>query len=203
MKIKVCGLRNYENISNVIIAGADHVGFIFHEGSPRYFDNALSFDEIRTIKAKKVGVFVNATAYSVIDKVAHYDLDLVQLHGNESPEYCLELRNYAKTIKSFGINENFDFATLNNYVGKVDYFLFDNATPDHGGSGKTFDHNLLKNYDLDIPFFISGGISLENVQTIKQLNLKHLSGVDLNSKFEFSPGVKEASRIKQFIKQLK
>lgn len=200
MKIKVCGLRNYENISNVIIAGADHVGFIFHKQSPRYFDEALTFDEMRTIKAKKVGVFVNESSYSVLDKVAHYDLDLVQLHGNESPEYCEELGKYVETIKAFGISQDFDFGVLSNY--KVDYFLFDTATSLHGGSGRKFDHSLLQKYHLNIPFFISGGISLEHSQSIKQLNIKQLVGVDLNSKFESYPGMKEASKIKQFIKQL-
>lgn len=200
MKIKVCGLRNYENISNVIIAGADCVGFIFHKASPRYFNDALSFDEIRTIKAAKIGVFVNENAYSVLDKVAHYDLDFVQLHGNESPEYCSELRKYVKIIKAFGINENFDFQILKNF--RVDYFLFDTATIAHGGSGKMFDHRLLQKYELDVPFFISGGISLEHSQNIKQLEMKQLFGVDLNSKFESSPGIKEAYKIKQFIKQL-
>lgn len=203
MKIKVCGLKNYENISNVIIAGADHVGFIFHKGSPRYFNNALSFDEIRTIKVKKVGVFVNEDLYSILDKVAHFDLDLVQLHGNESPAQCSELGKYVKTIKSFGIDEHFDFSFLSKYSDKVDYFLFDTATPGHGGSGKVFDHSLLRKYELNVPFFLSGGISLENAKKIKQLNLKQLIGVDLNSKFEISPGIKEASKIKQFIKQIK
>lgn len=203
MKIKVCGLKNYENISNVIIAGADHIGFIFHKESPRYFNNALSFDEIRTIKVKKVGVFVNEDAYSVLDKVAHYDLDFVQLHGTESPEYCSGLRNYVKTIKSFGIDENFDFNILNSYTDKVDYFLFDTATPAFGGSGKIFDYRLLQKYELSVPFFLSGGISLEHSQNIKQLKLKQLIGVDLNSKFEISPGIKEASKIKQFINKLR
>ena len=202
MKIKVCGLRNYENISNVITAGADHVGFIFHKQSPRYFNDALSFDEMRTIKVKKVGVFVNEDAYSILDKVAHYDLDLIQLHGNESPEDCSELKKYVKTIKSFGIGEDFDFKTLENYVDKVDYLLFDTATGNHGGSGRSFDHALLQKYRLNVPFFLSGGISLENISNIKQLKLKHLIGVDLNSKFETSPGIKEASKVKQFIKLL-
>lgn len=203
MKIKVCGLKNYENISNVIMAGADHVGFIFYKGSPRYFNDSLTFDEIRAIKAKKVGVFVNEKIYSVLDKVAHYDLDLVQLHGNESPDECLELRKYVKTIKSFGVDENFDFSLLEDYKDTVDYFLFDTRSSDHGGSGKTFDHRLLEKYELNIPFFLSGGISLEHSQSIRNLKLKQLIGVDLNSKFENSPGIKEASKIKQFIKQLK
>jgi phosphoribosylanthranilate isomerase len=200
MKIKVCGLKNYENISNVIMAGADYVGFIFHKESPRYFNNALDFDEVRKIRSKKVGVFVNEDIYSILDKVAHYDLDLAQLHGIESPEYCEEIRKYIPVIKAFGLDEKFDFERLKNY--DVDHFLFDTATKDYGGSGKTFDHQLLQKYQLDIPFFLSGGISLEHAQSIKQLNIKQLIGVDLNSKFESSPGFKEASKIKQFIKQL-
>lgn len=202
MKIKVCGLMNYENISNVIIAGADHVGFIFHKQSPRYFNDALSFDQIRSIKAKKVGVFVNENSYSVLNKVAHYDLDLIQLHGDESPGYCLELKKYVKTIKSFGIDENFDFRILESYIDKADYFLFDTATVNHGGSGKNFDHTLLQKYRFDIPFFLSGGISLENSRSIKQLKHRQLIGIDLNSKFESSPGIKEASKVKQFIEMI-
>jgi phosphoribosylanthranilate isomerase len=202
MKIKVCGLNNYENITNVIIAGADYVGFIFHKGSPRYFNGALSFDEVRKIKTKKVGIFVNEDLYSVLDKVAHYDLDLVQLHGSELPEYCSELRKYVKTIKAFGIDGNFDFDVINEYAASVDYFLFDTFTAMHGGSGKNFDHNLLQKYGSDVPFFLSGGISLESINNIRQLNFKQLIGLDLNSKFEISPGIKEASKIKQFIKRL-
>lgn len=201
MKIKVCGLKNYENISHVILAGADHVGFIFHKESPRYFNNALNFEQIRTIKVKKVGVFVNENAYSVLDKVAHYDLDYVQLHGNEGPDYCKELRPYVKIIKAFGVDEQFDFNKLKPY--EVDYFLFDTLTAEYGGSGKPFDHRLLEKYELSTSFFLSGGISLEHSQKIKQLKLKQLAGLDLNSKFESSPGIKEASKIKQFINQLK
>lgn len=203
MKVKVCGLKDYENILNVIISGADYVGFIFHKSSPRYFNDALSFDEVRAIKVKKVGVFVNEGIYSVIDKIAHYDLDLVQLHGGEAPEYCCEVRKYAKIIKSFGVSDEFDFDVLKRYVSKVDYFLFDTLTLNYGGSGKTFNHHLLQKYNLNVPFFLSGGISLEHSKSIKQLGIKQLVGVDLNSKFESSPGIKEAYKIKQFINQLK
>ncbi len=201
MKIKVCGLKSFDNISNVILAGADYVGFIFHKESPRYFNSALSFEQMRAIKVKKVGVFVNENPYSVLDKVAHYDLDYVQLHGNESSDYCKELRSYVKVIKAFGVDEQFDFNKLKQY--EVDYFLFDTLTTDYGGSGKTFNHRLLDQYELNTPFFLSGGLSLEHSEKIKQLKLKQLVGLDLNSKFESSPGIKEASKIKQFINQLK
>lgn len=201
MKVKVCGLKDYENISNVILAGADYIGFIFHKDSPRFFNSALDFDEVRKIKVKKVGVFVNENSYSVLDKVAHYDLDLVQLHGNETPEYCSEIRKHVKTIKAFGIDKDFDFETIKGF--DVDYFLFDTKTEAYGGSGRIFNHRLLRDYTLDIPFFLSGGISLGHAQHIRELNIKQLIGVDLNSRFEISPGIKEASRIKQFIKQLK
>ncbi|MBP7810018.1 MAG: phosphoribosylanthranilate isomerase [Bacteroidia bacterium] len=203
MKIKVCGLKNYENISHVILAGADHVGFIFHKESPRYFNNSLSFDEMRTIKAEKVGVFVNENMYSVLDKIAHYDLDFVQLHGNEDVDYCESLKPYVKVIKAVSVMETIDYMELKKYEGKVDYFLFDTFTNQHGGSGKLFNWDILRDYALSTPFFLSGGISNESIQYIKQLNIKQLFGVDLNSKFESSPGIKEASKIKQFIKQLK
>ncbi len=203
MKIKVCGLRNYENISNILIAGADYVGFIFHKESPRYFNGSLSFDEVRSIKAKKVGVFVNECTYSILDKVAHHDLDLVQLHGNESPQQCKELKSYVKVIKTFGMDPEFNFEILKEYVGSIDYFLFDTKTEFHGGSGKSFDHKLLSGYNLETPFFISGGISSESTEALKKLKMKQLFGIDINSKFEISPGMKEASKVKQFINELK
>src|SRR5258708_37103365 len=106
-------------------------------------------------------------------------------------------------MKTFGIDEQFNFERLNEYKKSVDYFILDTATQNYGGSGKTFDHKLLNKYNLDIPFFISGGISLENMQTIKQLNIKQLCGVDINSKFEISPGLKDVNKIKQFVDQLK
>ena len=205
MKVKVCGLKHYANISDVVRSGADYVGLIFYKNSPRYVNDALSFDEARQIdgKVKKVGVFVNEDMYSILNEIAHYNLDMVQLHGNEDPAYCRELRTNVKVVKAFGIDENFNFQNLNAYKEAVDYFLFDTATPQHGGSGKEFDHQLLEQYNLEIPFFLSGGISVDNIQTIKKLNLKQLFAVDINSKFEVLPGVKDINKVKQFIDQLK
>lgn len=205
MKVKVCGLKHYSNISDVVLSGADYVGLIFYKNSPRYVNGALSFDEARQIdrKAKKVGVFVNEELYSVLNAIAHYNLDMVQLHGNEDSAYCKELKSYAKVVKAFGVGENFDFQKLNVYKEAVDYFLFDTATPQHGGSGKAFDHQLLEQYSLEIPFFLSGGISEDSIQTIKKLNLKQLFAVDINSKFEILPGVKDINKVKQFIDQVK
>ena len=155
MKIKVCGLKYPENIMAVCESGVDFVGFIFYDKSPRFVNDSMSFDEARVIQTKKVGVFVNERIYSVVNTIAHYDLDFVQLHGDESPAYCEELRPNVKVIKAFGINETFNFTMLKQYEKVVDYFLFDTATPNHGGSGERFDLSLLKNYKLNIPFCLS------------------------------------------------
>ena len=205
MKIKVCGLKYLSNIVDITETGVDFIGMIFYNKSPRYVNGSLSFDEARQINSnvKKVGVFVNENSYSVINAIAHYNLDIVQLHGKESQEYCKKLRQYVKVMKAFGIDEQFNFERLCEYKESVDYFLFDNETPDYGGSGKSFNHGLLHKYNLDIPFFISGGISLENIQAIKQLSIKQLYGVDINSKFETSPGLKDVNKVKQFVNQLK
>ena len=203
MKIKVCGLKDFLNIKEISESDADFVGIIFYEKSPRFVNGSLSFDQAREINTKKVGVFVNESAYSVLSKVAHYNLDVVQLHGNESPDYCRELKRNVKIMKAFGVDVDFDFQILEAYEKCVDYFLFDTATLNYGGSGKTFDYTLLAKYNFSIPFFISGGISIGTVQTLKQLNIKHLYGVDINSKFEISPGLKDVIKVKQFIKELK
>jgi phosphoribosylanthranilate isomerase len=203
MKIKVCGLKYPNNLNEVSKSGADFVGMIFYDKSPRFVDGSVSFDEARTIKTHKVGVFVNEPIYSVLNTIAHYDLNLVQLHGSESPEYCQELKSYSKIIKAFGIDADFDFQMLKSYENNVDYFLFDTSTPNYGGSGEQFDWDLLKNYRLNVPFFLSGGISSENIQTLKQLNITQLYGIDINSKFEISAGLKDVNKVKQFIDQLK
>jgi phosphoribosylanthranilate isomerase len=203
MKIKVCGLKDIKNIKKVTEAGIDFVGMIFYNKSPRFVNDSLSFDEARQINTKKVGVFVNEPLYSVLNSIAHYDLDFVQLHGKESPEYCKEIKTYIKIIKAFGIGDDFDFKSLRSYQNEVDYFLFDTAGSGYGGNGMQFDWDLLKKYDLNVPFFLSGGISEEHIQAIKQLNIKQLYGIDINSKFEISPGLKDEDKIKQFVNELK
>lgn len=203
MKIKVCGLKQIQNIKDIAEAGADFAGMIFYDKSPRFVNGSVNFEEVRNVEIKKVGVFVNENIDSIAQAITKYDLDFIQLHGNESADNCKELMPYAKIIKAFGVDGNFDFKKLDAYQDFVEYFLFDTATPKYGGSGNPFDYELLSNYGLNTPFFLSGGISSENIQTLKQLNHKLLYGVDINSRFETSPGLKDVEKVKQFIKQLK
>ncbi len=204
MKLKACGLKDPDNINEIVKLNVNYIGFIFYKPSSRYFNDSLSFDQVRIIPKHitKTGVFVNEDLYSVFNTVAHYDLDAVQLHGNESAEDCLHLKQYVKVIKAFGIDEHFDFKILAAYKDSVDYFLFDTATKEHGGSGKIFDHSLLNNYKLEVPFFLSGGLSLENMNEISAFQHPKLIGYDINSKFETQPGKKDINKIKQFIDQL-
>ena len=182
----------------------DYIGIIFYKKSPRFIDANLSFDFMRTIPKhiKKVGVFVNENSYSICDKIAHYNLDIVQLHGDESSEMCRELKPYAKVMKAFQMNDNFDFKQLENYLSVVDYFLFDSSSENYGGSGKAFNWQILNKYTYNIPFFLSGGISEEHIEEINQLIIPQLMAIDINSKFEVEPGLKDTEQIKQFINRL-
>ena len=191
MVIKVCGLNDNKNIKAVTALNPDYVGFIFYSGSPR-FANELDQETIKNISSKisKVGVFVNESANVISKLIDKYHFDAVQLHGNESPEFCSIFSNKVTVIKAFGLNNSFNFAQLNDYVDKVNFFLFDTKTDTHGGSGKTFDWSILDNYRLNIPFFLSGGLSLDNLNEVNEINHPQFYGVDLNSRFETSPGMK-------------
>lgn len=202
MKIKVCGLKYYNNLQSIISLGADYVGLIFHESSPRYVGDNL-FPEIKNINtAKKVGVFVDASLDDILNKIKVYQLNLVQLHGNESPEFCNTLKKQIQVIKAFPVLNTLNLSLLQKYSDSVDYFLFDTKTPTHGGSGKKFDWRILNTYTLPKPFFLSGGISLEDANEIKNLNIPSLFGIDINSRFESEPGFKNTELVKQFINQL-
>lgn len=204
MKLKVCGLKHQSNIEELMQLPIDYMGFIFYDKSPRFVDEKLSFDFMRSIpkQIKKVGVFVNESSYFICNKIAHYDLNMVQLHGDESPEICKELKPHVKVMKAFQINDDFDFNQLENYSSVVDYFLFDSPTVNYGGSGNTFNWQVLEKYDYDIPFFLSGGISEEHIEQIKQLKIPQQIGIDINSKFEIEPGLKNTNKIKPFITKL-
>ena len=131
---------------------------------------------------------------ALIDK---YNFDFVQLHGNETPAFCKALGNQAIIIKAFGIHNEFDFNQLSKYKNKVDLFLFDAKTDIYGGSGKTFDWSILDKYDMDIPFFLSGGLSLNNLEEVKKITHPQFYGVDLNSKFETEPGIKSIEKLEK------
>ncbi|MDN3579992.1 phosphoribosylanthranilate isomerase [Mucilaginibacter flavus] len=198
MKIKVCGLKDPENINAVAALGPDYVGFICYSLSPRFI-TGLPVDIAASLPSniQKTGVFVNESAETIQSLIDTYRFDVIQLHGDESPEFSNSFKNKVSVFKAFGLDENFDFEQLNNYVNNVDYFLFDTKTKGYGGSGKTFDWAILDNYKLNVPFFLSGGISLDNLEEIKKINHPQFYGVDLNSRFETEPGVKDIEKLKQ------
>ncbi len=204
MNLKVCGLKHEHNITELMQLPIDYMGFIFYKKSPRFVGENLSFDFMRTIpkQIKKTGVFVNENSYSIFNHIAHYDLDIVQLHGNETPEICAELKAQVQVMKAFQIKDGFNFKQLENYLSVVDYFLFDSPTATYGGSGNQFNWQELQKYNYNIPFFLSGGISEEHIEEIKQLEIQQLVAVDINSKFETEPGLKNIEHIKDFILKL-
>jgi phosphoribosylanthranilate isomerase len=208
MKIKVCGLKYQKNIFDIASLGPDYLGFIFYDKSPRYVDHELNVDLLNQLPKTihKVGVFVNSEINYIVDQVKNYQLEFVQLHGSESVKYCKELKEQGiKIIKAFQIEKGFDFNKTLPYKKVVDYFLFDTKTSSYGGSGKKFNWNILEAYDNEIPFFLSGGISLEDANTIKNdLVLKKLNiiALDINSCFETLPAVKNISMVSNFIKKI-
>ncbi|MBB6240216.1 phosphoribosylanthranilate isomerase [Pedobacter sp. AK013] len=206
LKLKVCGMRLAANIAAVAELQPDYLGFIFYEKSPRLISD-VSAELIKYIPAeiKTVGVFVNEVIEQVKDKVNTLKLKAVQLHGSESPEYCEALKSTfpaLEVIKAFGIDEDFDFSTLEPYLTVADYFLFDTKTKTHGGSGKTFNWSVLDRYTYTKPYFLSGGIDLEHTTAIKNINDSRLYALDINSRFEVEPGLKDAEKIKEFIKEM-
>ena len=203
MLIKVCGLNNQENIMALCELNIQFIGFIFYKKSPRYFNNALNFDEARIIpkKIKKVGVFVNEPIYNIINSIARYDLDFVQVHGEENYSYCKELSAYTKIIKTISVKDKNSFSNAHQFSDVCDYFLFDTATSIYGGSGNAFNWDLLNEITIHKPFFMSGGISLDNFNETKKISNPNLIGIDVNSKFEITPGLKDLKKINLLIKQ--
>lgn len=204
MKIKVCGLKYPDNIQAIEGLGPQYMGFIFYGRSPRFVGD-LDADALAAISPEiiKTGVFVNERAEEMESLIDKYDFKAVQLHGNESPEFAEQFKGKVQVLKAFGVNENFDFEQLKDYTGKVDYFLFDTKTDIHGGSGKTFDWDILNKYTLDVPFFLSGGLSLDNLDQINKMTHPQFYGVDLNSKFETEPGLKDIEKLKQAFSLIK
>lgn len=207
LKLKVCGMKFAANIAAVASLQPDYLGFIFYEKSPRFISD-VSAELIKYIPSeiKTVGVFVNEDLETVKKKVNLYQLKAVQLHGSESTEYCSELKSTfssLEVIKAFGVDEEFDFTQLKDYMDVVDYFLFDTKTKAHGGSGKTFDWKILDSYKLDKPYFLSGGIDLEYAGAIAGIKDERLYALDINSRFETEPGVKDVEKIKEFVAEMK
>ena len=208
MKIKVCGLKEPENIKEVLKVNPDYIGFIFFSPSPR---NALglSYKVTNTLPkdVKKVGVFVDTNKDVIEEYAGIHHLQAVQLHGEHSPELCRRLRNTGlEVIKAVSIPENADenfFKSLEDYKDYVDLFLFDSAGKYAGGNGIKFNWDILKHYHLDIPYILSGGIGPDDVNLLKKGLPSKCIGIDLNSKFEKEPGVKDIEKLKNFIMELR
>ena len=210
MKLKICGLKHSENISEIAALQPDYIGFIFYEKSPRFCG-----DNVETLRAtsllpkhiKKIGVFVDETAEKILATVQKYGLDFVQLHGVETPDFCRSLKQNMKNIqliKAVNIANISDIEKTKNYNSDCcDYFLFDTKTHLPGGSGKKFEWWTLDWYDGEIPFFLSGGISINDVAKLKEIQHPLFYGIDINSKFEIEPGLKDLTLVKNFIEQLK
>ena len=201
MKIKICGLR--DNFDEVLALNPDFVGMIFYPKSPRYAGDCQDERLRRKLTdTKKVGVFVDADYQTIIRTAGEFHLDAVQLHGSESPQLCEFLQQDFVVIKAFSIATTEDLAKLEAYEGVVDYFLFDTKTPGYGGSGQKFDWQILRSAQIKTPFLLSGGISLDDVPTIKSLSISNLVGVDLNSKFETAPAVKDIAKLSEFMNEI-
>jgi len=196
IKLKVCGMREAVNILEVASLQPDYLGFIFYEKSKRFVGNDFSIPNEFPSTIKRVGVFVNEKVDNILKLVSKYRLDFVQLHGDEILEDCKVLKeNKIGVIKVFSIYNEFDFDKTKPFQSYSDYFLFDTKSESYGGSGKSFDWGLLKKYDQQIPFFLSGGLSPDN-SNIKELKGMNLHGIDVNSGVETSPGLKSIQKIK-------
>ena len=205
-------MKYVENIQQVADLQPDYLGFIFYEKSKRNFDGIIP-ELPKSIK--KTGVFVNAKIDEVVSKIKQYNLQAVQLHGDESVNYINELKSCQKNlkrvqvevIKVFGIKDKFDFDVLKPYLDVVDYFLFDTKGKERGGNGITFDWKVLEKYPFTKPFFLSGGIGLDEVEGVlsflRKQESKYCYALDINSQFEIKAGLKSVENIEKFKKEIK
>jgi len=209
MRIKVCGMTTTQQVRQLEEIGVEFAGFIFYPKSPRYVFQSMPSNEIKQIKGKinKVGVFVNAKEDEVLRTVDECGLYLVQLHGDESPRVCERIANYVSVIKAFRISDSDHIEwKIREYYDAVDMFMFDTEGVGYGGTGKKFNWELLKE-NIRKPFFLSGGITPDDAERLKafqkEVVAKDLFAVDINSKFEMMPGVKDMNKVKEFAESLK
>lgn len=199
--IKVCGMRDADNIRDVeALHGVDMLGFIFYSQSPRYVYELPSY---LPVHSRRVGVFVNEDKQAVSMYADRFGLNHVQLHGNESPEYCRSLHaSGLKIIKAFSVAQPNDLDKVGDYEPFCDLFLFDTKCEAYGGSGNRFDWNILHSYKGHVPFLLSGGINSHSAKALKEFKHPLLAGYDLNSRFEQIPAQKDPKRIQQFLNEL-
>lgn len=197
-------MREPDNVKQVAQLGVDMMGFIFYPKSPRYASHGVArSDADRNVC--RVGVFVNDSISNMLDKIHSFSLNAVQMHGSESRELCEQLRaakGNMKIIKAISVSNAGDIQKYKEYVGAVDYFLFDTKCKTVGGSGQQFDWQVLENYDGDVPFILSGGIGPEDVERIRNFHHPKCIGIDLNSKFELKPGLKDVEKLNTFLENI-
>jgi phosphoribosylanthranilate isomerase len=204
MKLKVCGMKFTENIEQVSGLYPDYMGFIFYEKSKRNFEGVIP----KLPKSiKKTGVFVNEYPEIVISLVEEYQLEAIQLHGDETVTYIKQLKTHLPSIeiiKVFGVKDEFNFDVLTPFLPLVDYFLFDTKGKERGGNGVQFDWSVLEAYPYEKPFFLSGGIGLKDVLAIQKIIDSNVPiyALDINSKFEIEPGLKNINEVKTFKNKL-
>jgi len=207
-KVKVCGINNSENLKSLLTLPVDLVGFIFYDKSKR--NCMLLSNEVKAafnvahLTTKKVGVFVDAPIEYILEKWEAYELDYVQLHGNESIFYCQNLKEHdINIIKAFQVDENFCFSNTTAYSFFSDYFLFDAKGDLPGGNGVHFNWDMLSKYKGKLPFLLGGGVSLDDADMLRSLDYDHMSFIDLNSAFETEPGYKNLDLVADFIYRIK
>jgi phosphoribosylanthranilate isomerase len=208
MNIKVCGITEMKQLQQLDGLDIDFAGLIFYKESPRYIGDKISKKDLKKadLDIKKVGVFVNPEMIEVLDAIDEYGLEVVQLHGDESPEMCEDLSSEVEVIKAFRVTEGVDVDKLvAPYDAVCDYYLFDTGglKESFGGTGQQFDWSILTKAKIEKPFFLSGGISPEDAQKVKEFVHPDFFGVDINSRFEKEPGVKDMAKVLQFRQGLK
>ena len=194
--LKVCGMRDPENIREVAALRPDYMGFIFYEKSPRYVGPDFTMPTL-PVTVKLVGVFVNHDLDHIVSMVRQHGLDVVQLHGHEPVSMVEELRSLGiRTFKVFSVDESFDFSVIEPFEKYADYFVFDTKGQHYGGNARRFDWSLLRKYNQRVPFLLSGGLNSENIGEIGQLKGMNLHALDINSGVEISPAVKDPVKVK-------
>lgn len=208
MNIKVCGITELKQLQQLDGLDIDFAGMIFYKESPRYIGGKLNAKDIKKadFDLKKTGVFVNPEMIEVLDAIDEFGLEVVQLHGDETPEMCEDLSSEVEVIKAFRITGTEDIDKLvAPYDAVCDYYLFDTGglKESFGGTGQQFDWSILAKAKIEKPFFLSGGIGVEDAARVKAFKHPDMFGVDINSKFEVSPGVKDMKLLLQFKQGLK
>ena len=190
-------MRDHRNITEIAALNPDYLGFIFYPRSPRFVGNNFAIPMLSP-SIKKVGVFVNESSEGILTKATTLDLDLIQLHGDETVDQCTQLKNEGMTIiKAFALDEDFSFSKLDAFKKVVDYFLFDTKGKFYGGNARVFNWKLLVNYDQEVPFFLSGGLSPTNMDQLGQVTSMNIHALDFNSGVEQAPGLKSIDKVQQ------